>query len=154
MGTPQSTSCARPRLDGVLPLSPVQVRCQVMMGSGRGRGLGWRVVAPPPPCPDWIGFSPHSRSGPQVRTRGWQDRRVGVPASGKDEVAPLPLPPGDSSIASTCYAIGGMPLAFPQEDFLVIKLQRHITQIAWITKRASNRDYVDACGIQKQIDSP
>ena len=30
-----------------------------------------------------------------------------------------PPPPLDSSIASTCYAASGMPLAFTQEDFLV-----------------------------------
>ena len=29
------------------------------------------------------------------------------------------LPPPPSSIASTCYMVGGMPLAFTQEDFLV-----------------------------------
>ena len=29
-----------------------------------------------------------------------------------------PLPP-PTSIGSTCYAVGGMPLAFTQEDFLV-----------------------------------
>ena len=32
----------------------------------------------------------------------------------------LPPPPiAQSSIASTCYAVGGVPLAFTQEDFLV-----------------------------------
>ena len=30
-----------------------------------------------------------------------------------------PPPIGQSSIVSTCYAAGGMPLAFTQEDFLV-----------------------------------
>ena len=29
-------------------------------------------------------------------------------------------PPPHTSIASTCYAVGGMPLAFTQEDFLVV----------------------------------
>ena len=40
-------------------------------------------------------------------------------------------PSRQSSIASTCYAAGGMPLAFTQEDFLIIiKINvsfRHIT---------------------------
>ena len=33
-------------------------------------------------------------------------------------------PPRQSSIASTCYAAGGMPLAFMQEDFLVFEVGR------------------------------
>ena len=32
---------------------------------------------------------------------------------------PSPPPIAQSSIASTCYAAGGVPLAFTQEDFLV-----------------------------------
>ena len=32
-----------------------------------------------------------------------------------------PPPIRQSSIASTCYAAGGMPLAFTQEDFLVLQ---------------------------------
>ena len=54
-----------------------------------------------------------------------------LPHSGLDEVPPPPPPSrtgwgtppplsGDSSIASTCYMAGGMPLAFTQEDFLVL----------------------------------
>ena len=35
---------------------------------------------------------------------------------------PPPTPIRQSSIASTCYPTGGMPLAFTQEDFLVEKL--------------------------------
>ena len=36
-----------------------------------------------------------------------------------------PHPPiRQSSIASTCYVAGGMPLAFTQEDFLVIQFFR------------------------------
>ena len=33
-----------------------------------------------------------------------------------------PLPRRQNSIASTCYSVGGMPLAFTQEDFLVALL--------------------------------
>ena len=33
-------------------------------------------------------------------------------------------PPRQSSIASTCYAAGGVPLVFTQEDFLVLKCNR------------------------------
>ena len=39
------------------------------------------------------------------------------PPPGLDGVHPPPI--RQSSIASTCYAAGGMPLAFTQEDFLV-----------------------------------
>ena len=79
----------------------------------------------------WEGV-PHSKTGwgtPLPKT-GW-----GTPLSGLDGVPcqarwvtpPLiqdwmgyPLPVRrQSSIASTCYAAGGMPLAFTQEDFLV-----------------------------------
>ena len=50
----------------------------------------------------------------------------GVPQSGLDGGYPgypptlrWGTPPRQISIASTCYAVGGMPLAFTQEDFLV-----------------------------------
>ena len=33
-----------------------------------------------------------------------------------------PTPIRQSSVASTCCAAGGMPLAFTQEDFLVLEL--------------------------------
>ena len=42
------------------------------------------------------------------------------PPPGLDGVTPPP-PIRQSSIASTCYAADGMPLAFTQEDFLVLK---------------------------------
>ena len=45
-----------------------------------------------------------------------------VPPWTWDRVPPGPgtgYPPGQSSTASTCYAEGGVPLAFTQEDFLV-----------------------------------
>ena len=51
----------------------------------------------------WDGVPPPSRPG-QGTPQTWD----GV------------LPPRQSNIASTCYSAGGMPLAFTQEDFLVI----------------------------------
>ena len=70
---------------------------------GRGRPpsqvwmMGWGV----PPSQVWmVGGTPHLGSG-------WW----GVPW--------VPPPMRQSSIASTCYAAGGVPLAFTQEDFLV-----------------------------------
>ena len=38
-------------------------------------------------------------------------------------------PPRQSSIASTCYAVGGMPLAFMQEDFLVRAFLHRLTTL-------------------------
>ena len=44
--------------------------------------------------------------------------RVPPQPPGLDGV-PIPPPIRQSNIASTCYAAGGVPLAFTQEDFLV-----------------------------------
>ena len=55
----------------------------------------WEEV---PPCPDLEGGTPPPPSPGQVQGRGY---------------------PNQNSIACTCYAAGGMPLAFTQEDFLV-----------------------------------
>ena len=41
----------------------------------------------------------------------------GYPQPGLDGVPPTPI--RQSSIASTCYPAGGMPLTFTQKDFLV-----------------------------------
>ena len=67
------------------------------------------------PCQDWIEVTPH-----------WD--WMGAPPPGDwmgylpclDWVG-VPLLPGDSSRAGTCYVVGGMPLAFTQEYFLVIR---------------------------------
>ena len=80
---------------------------QVWMGvphprSGQGMGvphprsalnLGY------PPGQDWMGYPP--------------------PGPGLDGVPP-PKPSDRAALESTCYAAGGMPLAFTQEDFLVL----------------------------------
>ena len=74
---------------------------------------------------------PHPRSGrgggctpSQVWTGGtpsqvWMGGYLGYPPQPGLDGVPSP-PHRQSSIASTCYAAGGMPLAFTQEDFLVI----------------------------------
>ena len=70
----------------------------------------------------WIGGTPISRMGylpypwvPPVRRMGYPpDLRWGVPPSKTGWGTPLPV-----SKTSTCYAAGGVPLAFTQEDFLV-----------------------------------
>ena len=86
----------------------------------------WRVPHPVPiqypsqvrtgyPYQDWMGVPPLRLDG-------------GTPPPNLDWVPPIragwgypppPLPRRQSSRASTCYAAGGMPLAFTQEDFLV-----------------------------------
>ena len=68
------------------------------------------------------GGIPHHRSGqgvPHPRS-GWEV--PGVDGGGCTRgTPPTPTPIRQSSIASTCYPAGGMPLAFTQEDFLVCK---------------------------------
>ena len=90
---------------------------------------------------------PHLREGggvlhSQVRTGGipLQARMGGYPPPGLDGVPPLsrtgwgtPSPIGrQSSIASTCYTAGGMPLAFTQEDFLVMSDLGLIARIVYM----------------------
>ena len=68
---------------------------------------------------------PHLRSGwgggTHPADRGYPHPRsvwMGVPPSRLDGVPPPPVR-RQISIASTCYAAGGVPLVFTQEDFLV-----------------------------------
>ena len=53
----------------------------------------------------------------------------GYPGTGWGTLPPI----RQSSIASTCYAAGGMPLAFTQEDFLVSKFDWTLN--VWTTWR-------------------
>ena len=55
----------------------------------------------PTPSPE-MGYLPWTWDGVPPLDKGWG------------------TPPRQISIASTCYAAGGMPLAFTQEDFLVL----------------------------------
>ena len=84
---------------------------------------------PHPRFPGLDGGVPHS----QVRTGGtpsqvWdggctlsQVRTGGYPFPDLNKGGTPPTPSiRQSSIASNCYAAGGMPLAFTQEDFLVL----------------------------------
>ena len=88
---------------GVLPNSPDRREYphEVPIGGG-GTPARSVWVTPPPP----IGI-------------GWwyplQQDRMGYPTP----PSPPPPPRRQSSITSTCYVTGGMPLAFMQEDFLV-----------------------------------
>ena len=59
----------------------------------------------------WDGVPPRPEMGYPPQTWDWVPPRPGTR---------YPPQPRQISIASTCYAAGGMPLAFTQEDFLVI----------------------------------
>ena len=66
----------------------------------------------------WWGV-PHPAGGgvPQPADGGYPGRYT--PLAGVPPTRGTTPPPHQSSIACTCYAAGGMPLAFTQEDFLV-----------------------------------
>ena len=65
---------------------------------------GWGVPPPPPPSAGW--GTPRSMS--QVRIRGY---------------------PNWNSMACTCYAAVGMPLAFTQKDFLFFRMTSSFSSI-------------------------
>ena len=76
----------------------------------------WGVLrVPPKPGLDSGGYPGY----PPTRSGWWGVPRVPTPP-GLDGVPPSPPPISQSSIASTCYAVGGVPLAFTQEDFFVL----------------------------------
>ena len=91
--------------------------------------LGWGY-----PSQIWmVGGTPARSGGGGYPSHVWMvgggvpwpglDAGGGVPSPGLDGGYPwYPRPIRKSSIASTCYAAGGIPLAFTQEDFLVFKI--------------------------------
>ena len=72
----------------------------------------WLDGVPPPTMTGW-GTPHHDWMG---TPSPWLD---GVPPQHHHDWMGYPPPIRQSSIASTCYVAGGMPLAFTQEDFLV-----------------------------------
>ena len=78
----------------------------------------------------WWGVPRGTPGYPPTIMTGW-----GVPPPWLDGVPPPPI--RQNSTASTCYAAGGMPLAFTQEDFLVIsviknwKVEAYTAQNIW-----------------------
>ena len=75
-----------------------------------------------------LGGYPISGGGPHPSSGGTQVWMMGGYLGYPHELGWMGYPPDQvwirqSSIASTCYAAGGVPLAFTQEDFLV--------QICW-----------------------
>ena len=117
-------------------------------GSFPGPGA-WTWEGGTPPSISWMGYPlPRSRQGgypiqlmgvppsqvqvggypiqlmggtlPRSRWEGYPIQLTGVPHPANGEVLPQAGgTPHQGSMACTCYAAGGMPLAFTQEDFLV-----------------------------------
>ena len=89
--------------------------------SGWGGGYAIRGLdgGVPHPRSGWWGFTPHPGLDGVPHWPGLD----GVPSHDCNGYAPPPI--RQSSIASTCYAVGGMPLAFTQEDFLVLHGSSH-----------------------------
>ena len=120
-GTPSQVwrGVPHPVFDGGGTLSQVWTGWVPNPRSGLGGTLSqiWMGV---PPSKIRMRYPTHQRLDgvpPPSRT-GW-----GTPHPRLDEAtSPIPPPPTvrrQISKASTCYAAGGMPLAFTQEDFLV-----------------------------------
>ena len=111
---------------------------QVSVCSHLGEGgTPIRLTLGTPPHQDWMGVPP-IRTGwgyPPVGT-GWGTPTCwdwrGVPPLGLDWGTPPPIRRQNSRV-STCYAAGGMPLAFTQEDFLVYKAE--LERIQSVTQR-------------------
>ena len=76
--------------------------------------------------PPWLGsFGQKSNPPPSWGTPlspGWGTPPAGVPPVPWGTPPLAGVPPWQSSIACTCYAAVGMPLAFMQENFLVYLL--------------------------------
>ena len=96
------------------------VRSDIRMGVGQGRG--WGDTPPHPgqiPGQGWVPLI-------QVRSQDGGGGRAGVgqvPPSRSDPR--MGGTPYWNSIACTCYTAGSMPLAFTQEDFLVLPYFRY-----------------------------
>ena len=105
--------------------------------AGRG-GTPSQVWVGGYPIPGLGGGLPHPRSG------WWGGGVPGVPSGqvwmvggylgysppARSRWGNLPPPIRQSSIASTCYTAGGMPLAFMQEDFLVFCVVKEILSLS------------------------
>ena len=100
----------------------------------------------PPPSIPGLG-TPYPGMGylPTIKTwMGYPPPWDGVPPQTWDGIPPRPgieyppLPPTrQSSIASTCYATSGVPLAFPQEDFIVRSFFKFVNSVTIITNGQS-----------------
>ena len=89
---------------------------QVWVGGTLARSGWWGDT----PSQVWVGGTQPGLDGGGYPGQVWM---VGVPQPGLDGGGYPGYPPPpirQSSIVSTCYAAGGMPLAFTQEDFLVV----------------------------------
>ena len=131
-GTPLARRVTPYQEDGVPPIQ-VQVRIGVSPIGRKGLPppIG-RMEVPPVKVPGQDRGYFHARSGwgyPPVSRMGIHPFRSGH-RSGQGGGTP-----NQNSIACTCYAVGGMPLAFMQEDFLVSfscsYWRKFVQTIAW-----------------------
>ena len=113
----------------LLPISGVPPSCQW------GVTWSWDWMGVPPIGTGWGYPLPGMDVGTPIGT-GWgkshQDWIVGTPRTGWGTPTPIgtgwgyPFPVRrQSSRASNCYAAGGVPVAFTQEDFLVLQISSH-----------------------------
>ena len=110
-----------------------------------GQVGGYPIPGLAPPPQTWDGVPPRPGMGsPQTWDGVPPDLGWGTPQTW-DRVPPWTwdrVPPPDlgwgtpPSIASTCYVVGGMPLAFMQEDFLVLLWFAYTSymQTTWYSK--------------------
>ena len=79
---------------------------------------GYPILGPGRGVPH-LGGVPHVQRVPHVQKGGYP-HVWGVPMSGGYPISPLPPPITQSNIASTCYAAGGVSLAFTQEHIFIV----------------------------------
>ena len=109
---------------------------QVWMVGGTlwARSGWWGYLEYPPPWldvvppfhHDWMGYPPQWLDGIPHPHHDWMGYPPPPTMTGWGTPPPPPPPPpwfDPTSIASTCYTAGGMPLAFTQEDFLFVSFQ-------------------------------
>ena len=106
---------------------------QVQVGGVPHPRSRWGTLLPPPGS--GIGYPPQTWDGVPPRPgTGYHPPGPGTPPQELGPGTPPDLGPGippdqvwirQSSTASSCYAAGGEPLAFTQEDFLVYFLLLH-----------------------------
>ena len=111
-----------PGLDGGYPIPGLDGGGGGTLGTPLARSRWWKGVTPRPDLdgvglprvPPWPGLD--GGGYPLAMSIWW-----GLPGSPptRTEWGTTPTPIRQSSIASTYYPVGGMPLAFTQQDFLV-----------------------------------
>ena len=137
-GTPVRGSFSGPRSFLGVPQSQVLSQASGRMSFAGGRGgtpvltVGYPILAGGS-TPVLAGLVPQDRI-PSSQDRTW------VPPAGTGVPSP-----GQNSRASTCYVVSGMPLAFTQEDFLILLNFRSTVQTSIDTKYCQRRENNFVC---------